>query len=260
MKVLVHAYCRSSYQLVRYLLDRGLQDELEIVPLNPESLVFLRRVVPSVPALAIGKSIVAVDPLEPEFVESLLLGRDLRAYVPVDEGEIVERFVKSAKSSSYVMLHALLGGLNLEDVVDTEFARAAVRTYFTGLSDEYVRRALLARSSEVGEELSKSSVRSAAHSFLRDTWVAFGSVRREFVSYEVLKLWLTAKISQGVAYLPTQSLEVSEKIGRVLRYLEENYDAIAKSVEAYASLLSSDREVRRVLTQGSKPASTSRLK
>ncbi|MCX8185322.1 MAG: hypothetical protein RMI56_03815 [Sulfolobales archaeon] len=256
MKVLVHAYCRSSYQLVKHLLDRGLQDELEIVPLNPENPVFLRRVVPSVPALVIGRSIVAIDPLEPEFVESVLLGRDLRTYVPVDEGEIVERFVKSAKFSSYVMLHTLLGGLNLEDVVDTEFARAAVRTYFTGLSDAYVRNALLARSSEVGEELSKSSVKSTAHSFLRDMWVAFGGIRREFISYKVLKLWFTAKISQGVAYTPIQGLGVDEKIGSILKYLEENYDAISKSIEAYVSILTSDREVYRILTQGNKPALT----
>ncbi len=254
LKLLVHAYCPSSYEVVRHLVDRGLHGALEIVPLNPGNPTLLRTVVPSVPSLALGGRVVAVDPLEPEFVEALLLSRSLREYVPAAEHEVVERFVRSAKSSGYIMLHVLLGGMRLADVLSTDFVEMAARTYFSGLDGDYVKRAITSRAEDVERELAESSVKSVAYSFLRDVVASLGGGVRGLVNREVLRLWSTAKLSQGVAYTPVDESTVESGVKRVLEYLEEHYDNILASVEKFLSRLESDAEVYELLVKGNRPA------
>lgn len=251
LTLLVHAYCPSSYAVVKYLVDKGLHDMLEIVPLNPGNRVSLLRVVPSVPALMDYGRIVAIDPLEPEFIEAILLEKDLRSYVPVKEHEIAERFVKSARSSGYIMLYTLLGGLSLEELVSSEFADMATRTYFSGLSRGYIRGVIISRTETIERELAEASVRSVAYSFLRDVLVSIGgSDIGRFVNYEVLKLWSTAKLSQGISNTPLRESSADSRIQKVLEYLGEHYGEILKSVENFLAKLSSDTEVYMLLSRG----------
>lgn len=250
LKLLVHAYCPSSFEVVKHLVDKDLYGMLEIVPLNPGNPVFLQRVVPSVPALAIGEKIVALDPLEPGFVESVLVGGDIRSYVPVLEHELVDRFIRSARSSSYVMLHVLLGGLSIRRLITTEFTDMAVRTYFSGLRRDYVRKAVLDKEREIEEVLAEASLKSVAYSFLRDVTVLSGNRVGDFVDYGTLRIWFAAKLSQGVAYTPVRELVNEDAIQRLLEYLERNYGIILGSLERYLAKLSSDSEVYRLLTRG----------
>ncbi len=252
LKLLVHAHCPSSYRVVKYLSERGLHRMLEIVPLNPGSPVFLETAVPSVPSLMIGGRVVAVDPLEPEFVEALLLGKSVREYVPVEEREVVERFVRSAKSSSYLMLHVLFGGLGLADLLATDFAEVAARAYFSGLSGDYIRRALLSRAGEVERELREHSVKSAAYGFLRDALLYSGLRAKEGVDRGALGLWVAAKLSQGVAYAPVDGSTLEKGVGKVLEYLEEHFDEILGPIENFLSKLKSDVRVYELLARGSR--------
>lgn len=250
LRLLVHAYCPSSYALVRYLFDKGLHDKLEIIPLNPGNPVSLLRLVPSVPALASDGRIVAVDPLEPEFIGALLLNKNIRNYVPISEHEVIERFTRSAKSSGYIMLHVLLGGLSLDDLVSSEFTDMATRTYFSGLSRDYIRSVLLSRAEAIERELLESSVKSVAYSFIRDVLVSTDVDLEKLVDYRVLKLWSTAKLSQGIVYTPLRELFLNSNIRKVLEYIQEHYDRLVKSFENFIAKLSSDTEVYRLLSEG----------
>ncbi|MEM2208272.1 MAG: hypothetical protein QXG17_06240 [Sulfolobales archaeon] len=250
LKLLVHAYCPSSYALVRYLVDKGIHNMLEIVPLNPGSPASLSKVIPSVPALVVDSKVVAVDPIEPEFVKALLFNENIRSFVPVLEHEIVERFVKSVKSSSYVVLHVLLGGLSLGDLITSEFTDAATRTYFSGLSKDYARSVLLSRAEGIAGELLESSIRSVAYSFLRDAVISAKTEVDRFIDYEVLKLWSTAKISQGIVFTPLRELSQDGNLQRVMDYLRENYRGLLKSLDNFFSKLASDTEVYELLSKG----------
>lgn len=258
LKLLVHAYCQSSYKVVKYLVEKGLHSMIEIVPLNPGNPMSLTRVVPSVPALAYDDRMVAVDPIEPEFIEAILLGKDLRRYVPVAEHEVVERFVNSARSSSYVMLHMLLGGLSFGELVSSEFTEMAARTYFSGLSGDYVRGVLMRRSEAVEAELAAASIRSAAYSFLRDVVVSTKGSAQRLVDYEVLRLWATAKLSHGVSYIPLRGSPLDDRVKKLLDYVSEHYDKISKSIEDFLGRLSSDAEVYTILTSGTRPGKQAR--
>lgn len=254
-KLYVHAYCPSSYRVVKHLIDRGLIGELEILPLNPDSNILLTTPTPSVPALSVGNQIVAVDPLEPLFVENLITGNSIREFVPFSDVEIVERFVSSVKASSYLMTYLALGGLSVESLLSTSFPEVAARVYFSGLSGSYVREVILAGRDRVVEALAGSYARSVAYSYVRDVMVSIGSAPKDILNIKYLKLWLTAKLSQGMAFTPLaeEHLKQAEvRLRDVLTYLHEKYDVLVGYFEKYLSELHSDPEVHRLLTKGNK--------
>lgn len=255
LKLYVHAYCPSSYRVVKHLVDRGLIEKLEILPLNPDSNLFLTTHIPSVPALSVGDQVVAVDPLEPLFIENLVTGGSIREFVPFSDVEIVERFIDSVKASSYLMTYLALGGLNIESLLSTSFPEVATRVYFSGLSGSYVRKVISANKDKIVEALAGSYTRSVAYSYVRDVMVSIGAVPKDILDIKYLKLWLTAKLSQGIAFTPIAEEHIKHaeaRLKNVLTYLHEKYDALVGYFEKYLSELRSDSEVRRLLIKGNK--------
>ena len=247
--LLVHPYCPSSFRVVKYVLERGLTHLVKIVPVTSRSPLRLGVVVPSVPAIAVAGRVVAVDPLEPEFVEEVALGRVSRRFLPVEPTEVLDRFSRSLKASSFLMCSTYLGGLMVSDVVETEFADAATRTYFTKLDSSYVRGVLKEHLEELEGAIAESGAKAVAYSYVRDLVVSVGSRLREYVTLENLRLWAVAKLSQGMAFYP---LELSaERLREVLNYLQENLENLAGRVEEYLRTLEAEPEVRKALTEGS---------
>ena len=245
----VHPYCPSSFRVVKYVLERGLTHLVKIVPVTSRSPLRLRVVVPSVPAVAVAGRVVAVDPLEPEFVEEVALGRVSRRFLPVEPTEILDRFSRSLKASSLLMCSTYLGGLRVADVIETEFTDAATRTYFTELDSSYVRGVLKEHLEELEGAITESGARAVAYSYVRDLVVSVGNRLREYVTPENLRLWAVAKLSQGLAFYP---LELSaERLREVLNYLQENLENLAGRVEEYLRTLEAEPEVRKALTEGS---------
>jgi len=254
-KLYVHAYCPSSYRVVKHLADKGLVEKFELIPLNPDNPVFLATSIPSVPALAIGGRLVAVDPLEPQFVEGLATGGSIREFIPLSDVEVVERFINSVKASSYLMIHLALGGLSIEEVLSTNFPEVAARVYFSGLSGSYVREVILSRMGTLAEALASSYLRSVAYSYVRDVAISSGTLSRDLLDLKYLKLWLTAKLSQGIAFTPLMEghLEQAEvRLREVLAYLLEKYEVIAGYFEKYITELRSNPELYKLLTKGNR--------
>jgi len=247
--LLVHPYCPSSFRVVKYVLERGLTHLIRVVPATSGSPLRLRVVIPSVPAIAVAGRVVAVDPLEPEFVEEVALGRVSRRFLPVEPTEILDRFSRSLKASSLLMCSTYLGGLRVSDVVETEFAEAATRTYFTKLDGGYVRGVLREHLEELERVVTESGARAVAYSYVRDLVVSVGGRLRGYVTLENLRLWAVAKLSQGMAFYP---LELSaERLGEVLNYLQENLEDLVGRVEEYLRNLEAEPEVRKALAEGS---------
>lgn len=226
--------------------------EIEIIPLNPESPVFLTTPVPSIPSLVAEGRVVAVDPLEPEFIESLLTGNPIQRFVPTTREEIIERFAASVKSSGLLAIHMVLGGLKLEDLVTTDFPEVAARTYFSKLPGNSVREAVLSERNRIEEELKGSLIRSVAFSYVRDLWVSAGRGARRLLNMESLRLWAVAKLSHGLAYTPLSAEPLEGQLVKLLEHVENSFERIVDRIESYVRELLSDREVYELLLRGSR--------
>ncbi len=201
----LHPTCSSSASVFYRLKDERLLSRVKIVALDPGHSVLVDALIPSVPALEVGGELVAVDPLEPEFVAAVLRDdrESLRAYVPRNSGEAVERFARSFIYSSYLMTLEYLSGNALEAALRSSFARASIRARFMGAEDS--RRLVTSLSKgieEVRSRVSEYLERVVAYTFLREALMVFGEDGYvKALNPGTALLWLQSKASIGRAHL-----------------------------------------------------------
>jgi len=97
VRLYIHKLCPSSHHVVRYLVSKNLLSRVNIVGTSQNMTAVLRAGIVSVPALKVESELAAIDPLEPEFVEAILLRNEsrVRDFVPKSAGEAVEKFRNS---------------------------------------------------------------------------------------------------------------------------------------------------------------------
>jgi len=220
----LHPTCSSSARVFARLKEEGLLGRVRIISLEPGSAALIDELVPSVPAIRVGNELVAVDPLEPEFVAAIVKGDndEIARYVPHSVGEAVERFSKSFIYSSYLMVLEYVGGGALEQAIKGSFARAAVRARYMegGLADE-VLRSLPGRVDEVREAVGEYLERVVAYSYLREALMVFGGGGyTEALNPRTALLWLQAKASIGRAHLPRTAWSARSMLPKAERLVE----------------------------------------
>ncbi len=185
----------------------------------------LAKMLYSVPALEFRGEIIAIDPLEPEFVEALILGDRERAteYIPRDKDEAIERAKKTIMYSGYLSLLVLLYG-DTRIVWSREFLRRALRSRIVPSNELFVDELLDNPVQE--EEIHDSLLRVALMNYLRSiVWVSDGKVSNEalagFSDPTIIATWMMAYVSIGRALLPYPSrkervAKVAEELSRLL--------------------------------------------
>jgi len=83
--------------------------------------------------------------LEPEFVESIVNDLNISRYIPLNNDQIIKRFIDSILASSYLAIQIYFGGMSLNDIIHTSLTEYALRTYFSKLDLNRIRETLLNR-------------------------------------------------------------------------------------------------------------------
>lgn len=83
--------------------------------------------------------------MEPEFVESIVNDLNISRYIPLNNDQIIKRFIDSILASSYLAIQIYFGGMSLNDIIHTSFTEHALRTYFSKLDLNRIRETLLNR-------------------------------------------------------------------------------------------------------------------
>ena len=121
------------------------------------------------PALEVDSKLVAIDPLEPEFVEAILLDDKPRTegFVPKNIDEAIARFKDSVAASSYassvILVHGSLGPLLSHD-----FIEVVARLKLSRLSTNEVLRAIRVNSAAIYEDVRASALRVVALNYIRE--------------------------------------------------------------------------------------------
>jgi len=205
VRLYLHPMCSSSARVFTRLMEEGLLRAIEVVSLDPHHGLLTDTLIPSVPALEIEGKLVAVDPLEPEFLEAVLRndwGR-LGAYVPRDEEEAIDRFIKSFIYSSYLMTLEYLSGEAVQAALRGSFARAAIRAWFMSAERaEQLIGALRGSIFKIKKRVSEYLEKVVAYTFLREILTVFGGDSyTDALNPATVLLWLQAKASIGRAHL-----------------------------------------------------------
>ena len=250
----VHPYCISSYKVVRYLLERDALDKITVVSLISGNPLSLEKIIPSVPALEVNGKIVAIDPLEPEFVKNIINGLDVSVYVPLNDEQIIKRFIDSVLASSYIAIQIYFGGMTVNDIIHTSFIEYALRTYFSKLDLNRVRKVLLNRINYIHDTILKVIPRIVAINYLRDLSITRGGKidKSEAFDERKLMLWSIAKNSMGRSFTPLldHTMKNIEKYYVILDILKEKfYEYYTKIINEY-SRIRSDEQIYKILIHG----------
>jgi len=244
----------SSYRVVKYLLERDVLDKITVVPLINGIPLSLERVIPSVPALEVNGKIAAIDPVEPEFIESVINDLDISRYIPLDNEQIIKRFIDSILASSYLAIQIYFSEMSLNDVIDTSFTEYALRTYFSRLDLNRIRETLLNKMNYIQDTVSKVIPRIVAINYLRDMYIARGGKidRSEFFDESKLMLWSIAKSSMGRTFTPLidYTMENIEKYRVILSILKEKFNEYYTKIVNEYSRIKSDEQVYKILVYG----------
>jgi len=252
--IYVHPYCISSYRVVKYLLEKDILDKITVVSLISGNPLSLERVIPSIPALEVNGIIVAIDPLEPEFVERIVNDLDVSTYIPLNNDQIIKRFIDSVLASSYLAIQIYFGNMSLNDIIYTSFIEYALRTYFSKLDLNRIRETLLNRMDYIQNTILKVIPRIVAINYLRDISITRGGKidKSEVFDERKLMLWSIAKNSMGRSFTPLldYTMKNIEKYYVILGILKEKYNAYYTKIINEYSKIRIDEQIYKILIYG----------
>jgi len=250
----VHPYSISSYHVVDHLLNKGLLNKLTIIPLTSNNIVSIEKVIPGIPALEVNGKIVAIDPLEPQFVEGVIRGLDISDYIPESDEKIIKRFVDSVRASSYVSIKIYFGGLMIEHLINSSFTEYALRTYYSKKDIVYIRKLLMENIESIKELIDKTIPKIVAINYLRDLVVSrSGKIDKgEALDLGKLMLWSIAKNSMGRAFIPLYEYisGIRDRYYVILDILKEKFNEYYTRIINEYSRIRSNEEVYKILTRG----------
>jgi len=227
----VHRTCKSSHKLLGYLKERRLLDKITVIQVE-ELDKALAKMLYSVPALESHGEIIAVDPLEPEFVEAIIVGDRKKAleYVPRDKDEAFERAEKTIMYSGYLSITVLLHG-DTRIVWTKEFLRRALRSRIEPSNEAFVK--ILLDNPVQEREIHDALLRVALMNYLRSiVWVLNGKVSDvDLTRYNdpvIIASWMMAYVSIGRTLLP-----YPDKRDRVMRIAEELSELLSRWGKPY---------------------------
>lgn len=250
MRLYLHPMCSSSARVFMRLREEGLLGRVKIVSLDPNHSPMVGKLVPSVPALEVRGELVAVDPLEPEFVAAFLRNDwgGLKPYIPSNEAEALERFTRSFIYSSYLMTLEYFSGAALQAVLRGPFARAAIRAWFMG--DEESGRlinSLAENADEIRGRIGEYLERVVAYTFLREALMVFGEEGyEEALNPRTALLWLQSKVSLGRVHLDPSILD---NRGAYLRRAERLVGVVKERAGRWVPRLTKEFEELRPFTE-----------
>lgn len=256
IKLYIHPMCSSSARVYAKLKEEGLLERVDVVSLDPGHDLMIDSLIPSVPALEVSGELVAVDPLEPEFVVAVLRNNrgGLKAYVPQNEGEAVERFAKSFIHSSYLMVLEYYSESALKAALTGSFALASIRAWFMeGSASKRLVTALVNNAEEIRERVNEYLEKAVAYAFLREVLLVFGGDRyANALNPQTALLWLQSKASVGRAHLDPflagnreTHLRKAERIVEVVKQREERW--VPRLLKEFAELERFAREIKEYL-------------
>lgn len=253
-KLYVHPYCISSYKVIKYLLKRNILNKLTIVSLVNGDTLFLEKIVPSVPALEINNKIVAIDPLEPEFIGRIISKMDISTYIPLNSEQIIKRFLDSILASSYLVIHLYFGRISLRNIINSSFTEYALRIYFSNLDLKRIKEVLLDRIDYIQSKISDIIPNIVAINYLRDLLIVNGFKvnRDEAISIEKIRLWSLAKNSIGRSFtlLLDHVVKNNMKYFTVLDILRRKFDVYYDKIIDEYNMIRGDENVYKILTYG----------
>ena len=220
----VHRTCKSSHKLLGYLREKGLLDKIAIVQVEKLDEA-LAKMLYSVPALEFRGEIIAIDPLEPEFVEALILGdrEKVTEYIPKNRDEAIERAKKTIMYSGYLSLLVLLYG-DTRIVWSREFLKRALRSRIEPSNELFVDDLLDNPVQE--KEIHDALLRVALMNYLRSiVWVLDGKISdADLTRYNdsiIIASWMMTYVSIGRTLLPypgkkEQVMRAAEELSELL--------------------------------------------
>jgi len=239
VKVYVHASCYSSYSLIKYLIEKRLTSEVDIVDVSraPD----IDGVILSVPWIRIDSSVVAADPVSGEEVEAMIRG----SYMPSIEDPL-ESFIQTLLASSYASSIAFLHG-DLGYAAFRELAEASLRAPFTGLDVTELLKTIKRNGRSLYEGLELKLARVITINYIRDLYWANGGLlgeeelRRRSDETSILT-WLIAKASIGRVGLPGNPILLANREGvkLVSRILESEGQKIMVHVDREQRIIFGD--------------------
>lgn len=247
-RIYIHPTCYSSYTLVKYLLDRGLINEVNIVDTSNPSSLDVRIL--SVPWVTLGSRVIAADPVTGSEIESMIRG----AYKPVVDNPL-ESFLKTLLASSYASSLALLHG-DVSYAVFRELVEASLRTYYSGVDPESVAEILRREGRSLYESLEVKLAKVLAVNYVRELyWASSGTLSHEMLVSATNRLsvtsWLLAKASIGRVGLPGNPLKSINVDGveLVISILEAEGSKIVEGIRREQETIFSDMSYISYLTR-----------
>jgi len=240
VRVYIHATCYSSYTLLRYLIERGLEPLVDVIDTSNPSSVDVP--VLSVPWVTVGSRVAAADPVSGEEVELMVKG----VYRP-QVGDPLENFKEALLASSYASSVALLHG-DVGYAAFRELVEASIRAPFTGLDAGSVVEVVRRDGRSLYEELEVKLARVVAINYVRDLyWASGGSLKVEELKVRADRVsilsWLIAKAGVGRVGLPGNPITMANRDGveLVSSIIEASGDKLVERVRREQEAILGDK-------------------
>jgi len=243
MEIYVHPTCLSSYKLIKKLRADGFLegDNVKIIDTSRAVYESLEKGVISVPYVLNGDEPLAVDPVSPEEVESLIAGRPLDSTVqPMKLQDALENFSRSVMASAFAVSSALLMG-GYEHLAKGKFliASTKIAIYPHDFTLREVREAIETSGPRLFEEKSGLYVRALAYNLVRH---AFWAGKGPDLQKEEIAELIMAKASLGRVGIPYPVSVDRELIDSVQSVLKKKGEEYLNRIRSERDTIEGDRE------------------